>query len=181
MINQKNNINATQTVGKSLKRQPSQRSLVDQLNHNCIIHDIGLSGKYGLIITLLKMSTGALINIDIQSEDANHITLSTGRGTPRHEVSCSTLRALRPTVRDIILCVLGSVDLKHDATKEGEWWWQERQELLLLKALVSSYRDKNKDPDNGVWDEYYNRGCSPSFRKAVDDYIIKSKIEKPEN
>ena len=86
----------------------SERSLFDKANHNCLIEEAGFHGRYGLIVTFFKVTTGHRFNLDFPFEvgvdgrispEAGDIIVSQGEGFHRFPVSPGILLKLRPSVR----------------------------------------------------------------------------------
>ena len=160
------NPNRFASVEKSLTRQPSCRSLIDQLNHNCVVHDLSFSPKYGLIVTLLKVSTGVLINVDISGLKDSAVTLSTGVATPRHAVSPSILLALRPSVKALILDVLKTVKTDDCEEVRDLYEWEEEKLCKLLYDWRKYYRK-----DDGDWYDNLKSACTSDLLDSVDSEI----------
>lgn len=81
----------------------SERSLLDAVNHNVVIDGITYTKKHGVIFHMLKTSTGATFNIDVQSGDSDQIVISEGVGYQRFFVGTEVLYNLRPSVRKVML------------------------------------------------------------------------------
>lgn len=87
----------------------SERSVEDQVNHNCLINKVSYSPEYGITFELYKFTTCAQINIDIDSQESCKVVLSQGRGYPRFKIDSKILWELRPSVRKVIQVALNEL------------------------------------------------------------------------
>lgn len=98
----------------------SERSLIDTVNHNCVIVGAALHRKYGLIIEFKKRSTGHRFNFDLPMRfrrvegfdtdtsvanpdyDAEGLVISQGKSFSRFHAPAKVLDNLAPSTKGII-------------------------------------------------------------------------------
>jgi hypothetical protein len=94
----------------------SFRSLVDSVNHNCVVVAASIHVEYGLILAFEKISTRDRFNLDLDYI-RDELWLSQGRGYDRYLIPApaKVFKRLRPKqrqlIKDMLLFINNNVDL----------------------------------------------------------------------